>query len=58
MNNDPTNHECTIDLKGYCNGCQALLELHQTQETAPRKPDYSFKRTNQCADYPAGFNVI
>jgi hypothetical protein len=58
MNNDPTNHDCHLSPDSGCSTCEAIYNASQKQESAPKRPDYSFERTGCYADYPAGFNLI
>lgn len=50
--------DCHASPEDGCEACQAIYNAPQKQETAPRKPDYSFKRKGCYADYPAGPNLI
>lgn len=56
--NDLTEHDCHLSPDSGCSTCEVLYNASQKQEPAPRKPDYSFKRTHQAADYPAGVWLI
>lgn len=58
ITNDPTNHDCDLSPDSGCSTCEALYNAPVAQDLPPKKPNYSFERPRQGADYPAGVWLI